>query len=71
MFEQIEASQIPLVDSLSRNMSLVYTVRGNLLTFVIGRSDGFQFVKPTFSPVALDKELERRFIDIADLFEGY
>jgi hypothetical protein len=63
---------IPLiVDAHQRNMSLVYSVKGNSLSFVVARFDGASFSKPQSFSDALQSELEKKFVEIADLFEGY
>lgn len=65
------SNQIPLIDSHNRNMSLVYSVEGVKVSFFLSRFDGHSFIFPKFAPDALQSELEKKFIEIADLFEGY
>lgn len=64
-------NQISLLDAHLRNMSLIYTLKGNSLSFVVVRFDGHSFNSPNFASDALQSELEKKFIEIADLFEGY
>ena len=62
-------NSIPLLDIHQRNMSLVYSVKGNSLSFVVARFDGASFTNPESFSDALNSELEKKFIEIADLFE--
>lgn len=71
MIEQQVVSQVALIEPHLRNMSVVYSVKGSLITFCLARSDGHVFCIPAYAPVVLDEELEKKFIEIADLFEGY
>ncbi|MDD2864671.1 MAG: hypothetical protein PHC99_08095 [Methylococcales bacterium] len=62
---------IPLIDANSRNLSLRYSVQKNSLSFVVVRFDGHAFSSPTFANDALQAELEKKFLEIVELFEGY
>lgn len=64
-------NSIPLIDAHQRNLSLVYSIKGNSLSFVVARFDGCSFSKPEAFSDSLNSELEKKFIEIADLFEGY
>lgn len=71
IIEKQLVTQLVLIEPQLRNMSVVYSVKGSLITFCLARSDGHVFSIPTYAPVALDAELEKKFIEIADLFAGY
>lgn len=71
MQEQFIAKHIPLIEPHLRNMGVVYNVKGSMITFVLARADGRNFVVPSFASVELEQEIEKKFIELADLFEGY
>jgi hypothetical protein len=63
---------IPLIDAHQRNCSLHFSVKDNSLFFTVTRFDGHPFNLPLpFCQDAFNSELEKKFIEIADLFEGY
>ena len=65
-------NSIPLIDdAYSRNLSLSYSIQQNSISFVVVRFDGHAFSSPTFATDALQVELEKKFLEIVDLFEGY
>ena len=64
-------NSIPLIDSQQRNCSLRYSIDKNSLFFTVVRFDGHTFRTPLFAKDALDLELEKKFIEIVELFEGY
>lgn len=65
-------NSIPLIDDAHfRNLSLRYSIQKNSISFVVVRFDGYTFSSPTFADDALKAELEKKFLEIVDLFEGY
>jgi hypothetical protein len=64
-------NSLPLLDVHQRNMSLRFSVKDNLMFFTVTRFDGHSFNKPVSFSDSLHSELEKKFIEIADLFEGY
>lgn len=63
---------IPLIDDVnSCNLSLRYSIQKNSISFVVVRFDGHTFSSPTFADDALKAQLEKKFLEIVDLFEGY
>lgn len=63
---------IPLIDAHQRNCSLCFSVETNSLFFTVTRFDGHPFNSPLpFCKDAFNSELESKFIEILDLFEGY
>ncbi len=64
-------NSIPLIDAHQRNLSLRYSIKGNSICFFVTRFDGHSFSKPVFANDVLHSELENKFIEIVDLFEGY
>ena len=66
------SKSIPLIDAHQRNCSLRYSIAHNSLFFTIVRFDGDVFrLPPAFAVGDLESELEKKFIEILDLFEGY
>jgi hypothetical protein len=64
-------NSLPLLDAYSRNFVLRYSVQQNSLSFSIVRFDGCAFSSPTFANDALQAELEKKFLEVVELFEGY
>jgi hypothetical protein len=64
-------NSLPLLDVHQRNMSLRFSVKDNSIFFEVTRFDGHLFNKPVSFSDSLHSELEKKFIEIADLFEGY
>ena len=64
-------NSIPIVDVHSRSLSLRYSVKGSSICFFLTRFDGHSFNPPSFATDALNSELENKFVEIVELFEGY
>jgi len=64
-------NSIPLLDAHSRNFVLRYSIKEHSLSFSVVRFDGCAFSSPTFAADALQAELEKKFLEVVELFEGY
>ena len=64
------SGSIPLIDCELRNCVLRYTVDSNSLFFTVVRFDGNNFFLPAVLMEKVEIELEKKFIEVIDLFQS-